>query len=255
MSIASKTSKTVLPELGVQLNYEAACLAVAEANNVLEVLPIHKKALVMKLHAKLAKDKQMRANAMAIAWRAERRLGQIMKELADAGRRAPPGQPPKTIGIFDTPMFKTPSLAETGIDKNLAKRARRAAEPSDEEFEEIIEETFNPPPKPREHRPRRVKVFEVMEDMPLGAFQYHARVAISLAESDYSNLVVDDDVLTLARRAAEAWATCVKQMEERRPAGASSTVKNAPAVRVPLSPPFDLGEELQTERDEARNSR
>ena len=102
---------------------------------------------------------------------------------------------------------------------------------------------FNPPAKPREHRWRPVKVFEVMEETPLGAYQYYAGVAISIAESDYSNLVVDDEVLTLARRAAEAWATCVKQMEERRR-----------AVSVPCSPAsFDLGEELRAERDETRD--
>ena len=254
MSNASKTSKAIaLPKPGVLLRYEAACRAVAEAKNVLEVLPIRNKALAMKLRAQLAKDKKMRAYAMAIAWRAERRLGQIMKEQAKAGSRAPPGRPPNKIEGSD-PISKPPSLAKTGIDKNLAKRARRAAEPSDEEFEEIIEETFNPPPKPREHRWRRVKVYKVMEDTPLGAFQYHAGVAISIAESDYSHLVVDDEVLTLARRAAEAWATCVKQMEERRRAGPSLTVEDARAASVPCSPaPFDLGEELRAERDEARD--
>src|SRR4029079_4568991 len=99
MSNASKTSKAIaLPKPGVLLRYEAACRAVAEAKHVVEVLPIRNKALAMKLRAQLAKDKKMRAYAMAIAWRAERRLGQIMKEQAKAGSRAPPGRPAKKSG-------------------------------------------------------------------------------------------------------------------------------------------------------------
>ena len=106
MSNASKTSKAIaVPKPGVLLKYEAACRAVAEAKNVVEVLPIRNKALMMKLRAKRAKDKQMRAYAMAIAWRAERRLGQIMREQAKAGSRAPPGRPPNKIEVVD-PAFQ-----------------------------------------------------------------------------------------------------------------------------------------------------
>jgi phage N-6-adenine-methyltransferase len=53
--------------------------------------------------------------------------------LAKAGR-------PKKIGVTDTPISELPTLAEAGIDKNLAKLARKCAAVPEEKFESILAE-------------------------------------------------------------------------------------------------------------------
>jgi hypothetical protein len=57
--------------------------------------------------------------------RAERRLGEMMAEQKATVGLAPPGRP--KIGVSETPISKPPTLAEAGIDKNLAKKARKLA--------------------------------------------------------------------------------------------------------------------------------
>jgi hypothetical protein len=75
---------------------------------------------------------------------AERRLGQLMAaQKEDIGFNAGTAGRGRPIlgGVSDTPP-KTdgrPTLAEAGIDKNLAKKARLAAALSEEEFEEVKE--------------------------------------------------------------------------------------------------------------------
>lgn len=85
--------------------------------------------------AQQAKNKALEADAAAIRLRAEMRLGDMMKEqwevvgknrgTAGAGRPKLGGSvlvPPKT-----GPLGAAGTLAEAGIDKHLADRARKAA--------------------------------------------------------------------------------------------------------------------------------
>ena len=78
--------------------------------------------------------------------RAERRLGEMM-----AGQKATVGLAAGTRGQLvgrdasggipkNPPEKDVPTLAEAGIDKNLAKRARTFGGLSDEEFEEAVKE-------------------------------------------------------------------------------------------------------------------
>ena len=77
----------------------------------------------MQAYAKQAKDKQMEADAWEIRKRAEHRLGEMMEEQRETVGLNEGGRP-KT-GSRDDPVSK-PTLADAGIDKHLADRARRA---------------------------------------------------------------------------------------------------------------------------------
>jgi hypothetical protein len=82
----------------------------------------------------------MLADAEEIKARATRRLGQLM-----AQQKATVGvNPGVKVGIGPRQVIEkptdTPTLADAGIDKNLAHRARQAAAISDAEFERVVAE-------------------------------------------------------------------------------------------------------------------
>ena len=124
--------------------YDTAVQAIAAARAVDEVLHIRDLAAAQAAYARQARDRAMLEDAVEIRVRAERRLGELMAAQRDAdllhrGGRPPRSKPPKT-GLPDNPVLQPLSLAEAGIDKNLADRARRVAALSHKAFAEQIRE-------------------------------------------------------------------------------------------------------------------
>ncbi|TBF29317.1 hypothetical protein [Rhizobium ruizarguesonis] len=76
--------------------------------------------------ARQAKNKELEADAAEIRMRATRRLDQMRQGQKETIGLAKAGRPPK-IGVSETPII--PTLAEAGIDKNLAKESRRLGAP------------------------------------------------------------------------------------------------------------------------------
>jgi hypothetical protein len=123
--------------------YEEARRALALARRVDEVKDIRDKAVALSVYAKQAKDGELIAHATAIRKRAERRLGELMDDERKSGKLAK-GARVKGIGRRggkrgspDVPR----SLADQGIDKHLADRARKAAAMSEDKFEEQVART------------------------------------------------------------------------------------------------------------------
>lgn len=125
------------------INYDTARRALAEAVRIDEVRAIHDQAMALKACAKIARDQQMELDAAEIRVRAERRLGEIMKEQAKTVGKAKGGDKggkrPKA-GLRKNPANAPPTLTEAGIDKNLAHRGRKAAKLSTKEFENEVAE-------------------------------------------------------------------------------------------------------------------
>ena len=109
-------------------NHVAARRALAEAVRIDEVKDIRNKAVAMQVYAKQAKDGVLIAHATEIRKRAERRLGEIIESERKAGKLAK-GAREKGVGRRGTRVIEKPalSLADRGIDKNLADRARKMA--------------------------------------------------------------------------------------------------------------------------------
>ena len=117
------------------MKYDAACRAVAEAHRIDEVKDIHDRAAALSLYARQARDGELIAHATRIRKRAERRLGELMEDDRKAGKLAKGtrGSPVKGARVASGP-----TLADQGVDKHLADRARKAAAMSEAKFEEQV---------------------------------------------------------------------------------------------------------------------
>jgi hypothetical protein len=125
--------------------YEAAKRALVECRSVDEVKDVRDKAMAMRIYAQQAKDHQLEEYAIEIRLRAERRLGEMMREM----EKATGGQPYQSTGLSKNPVGSS-TLAAQGIDKNLAHRARKMAQLSDQEFEAYTHKQTRPEkPKPK----------------------------------------------------------------------------------------------------------
>jgi N6-adenosine-specific RNA methylase IME4 len=111
--------------------YQAARNALALATRIDEVKHLRDKTLAMEVYAYQAKDKELVALSTEMKRRAQRRLGQLMA----VAEKARAGRPSKKIGVLKTPIL---SLAAQGIDKGLAKAARRDAAMPEPIFEASV---------------------------------------------------------------------------------------------------------------------
>lgn len=106
------------------VRFEAAAAALAAARAVDEVQAVSAAAERLRLYARQARDRSLLADATEIALRAERRLGELLAEARAAGMLARRGRP---ANCSEAEHFSPARLAEIGVDRKLAMRARRAA--------------------------------------------------------------------------------------------------------------------------------
>ncbi|APO53480.1 hypothetical protein LUI11_15415 [Bradyrhizobium diazoefficiens] len=117
------------------VKYEAARRALAEAAAVDEVLQIHDEWEAIRLAGKVAKDMELQVYAAKIRFRAERRLGELVREQKKTIGLAKGGQPYQSEREqVDRPA----TLAEAGVDRKLSARSQRIAEMDPAEFERAI---------------------------------------------------------------------------------------------------------------------
>jgi hypothetical protein len=113
---------------------------IATAVSVSAVKHVRDQWDVIAAYARKRKDKQIEADAREIRKRAERKIGELIAaQKATVGLNK--GGRPKT-GLLENPVSepKPFTLAEIGIDKNLANAARKEAAKSKEEFEADLAE-------------------------------------------------------------------------------------------------------------------
>jgi N6-adenosine-specific RNA methylase IME4 len=124
------------------VHYDAARRALSAARSVDEVKHVRGMAAQMRAYGQQAKDKQMLADAQELRDRAERKLGELMAEQSRTVGKANGAKGVGTsAGYKKTRTADAPAtLAEAGIDKNLAHRARRAAALSSAAFEDHVKQ-------------------------------------------------------------------------------------------------------------------
>ena len=120
------------------IKYEQACTALAAAKAVDEVKDIRDKAEAIRAYARQAKNKQLEVDAAEIRLRAERRLGEMLRDQKATVGLAKGGQPYQSTGAKTEPV--APTLADAGIDKKLSARAQKLAAVPEEKFEGMVAE-------------------------------------------------------------------------------------------------------------------
>jgi N6-adenosine-specific RNA methylase IME4 len=165
------------------VRYDAACRAIAEAKAVDEAKNIRDKAEAMRAYARQAKNKQLEVDAAEIRFRAERRLGQLMTAAKDAKQIAE-GRPPKNGSGGDP--FSRVTLAEAGIDKHLADRARKTAAVPDDEFEGIVGGW-----RDRVQKENERVVTNLLAAGQRAANKRTARAAVAPPQGKYGTIVID----------------------------------------------------------------
>ncbi len=132
---------TILPMPAETLalsRYDIACRALAAAKAVDDVMDVVAHADAVRVYARQAKNRQMEIDAAEIRIRAERRLGELMAAQAATIGTAKGAAEAGTNRGTTRVEIKPASLAEAGIDKNLAHRARTYAAVPSEEFETLL---------------------------------------------------------------------------------------------------------------------
>lgn len=133
-------------------NYEAMRTAIATCSRVDEIADLADKAVAAQAYFRQSQDVENEMEASRIRVRAERRLGEILKAMAERGERA-------TRGDAETAMSRgATSLAELGIPRDRASRAMQLADVPQEQFDAALAE-------PAVAQPRRI-LREIREPTP-----------------------------------------------------------------------------------------
>lgn len=120
-------------------HYDAAQRALAAAVKIDEVQSVRDQAARFQLYARQAKDRNLLADAMALQFRAERRLGEMLIEAKQAGQISRGGRPRAKTDSPAEQVSATVTLLEAGIDRKLSAKAQKLAQVPEEEFAEILE--------------------------------------------------------------------------------------------------------------------
>lgn len=158
------------------VRYDTACRAIAEARSVDEVKSLLDGAAALRAYARQAKNKTLEADAFEIRMRAERRVGQLIAaQKASVGLSegtAGKGRPPIGGSVADPPKDPRPTLAEAGIDKHLADRARKLTKAAEDEFERKLVEA-------------RARILETSERVRVDLFPSGAHVGKNSGDNEW----------------------------------------------------------------------
>jgi hypothetical protein len=115
--------------------YNAAKKALAEAYSIDEVKDIRDKAVAMRMYAMQARDRVLIDQATEIRLRAERRAGQLLKEMEKNTGARGSGSNQHKVRSHDA---TAPKLSDLGINKSQSSRWQKLADIDDDEFEGVV---------------------------------------------------------------------------------------------------------------------
>lgn len=116
------------------IRYETARTALAECQRVDEVKDIRDKSMAMEAYARQAKDTGLMQMAAEIKVRAERRLGEMLREQKETVGLNQGGRPAETPSKPE----RVSTLSDVGIDYKLSMRSQQLAAMPEHHFETAI---------------------------------------------------------------------------------------------------------------------
>jgi N6-adenosine-specific RNA methylase IME4 len=112
--------------------YDRACRALAEAHSVDEIKGIRDHAAAVAAAAKIARNGDLVRQATEIKLRAERRAGELLREMVEIGAREDGGRPKRS---HDATVLK---LDDLGVSKSQSSRWQKLAELELRDFEAAV---------------------------------------------------------------------------------------------------------------------
>jgi hypothetical protein len=110
---------------GELVRYDAMCHAIAAAYRVDEVKDIRDKAMALEMYARLAQNTEAERQACEIRLRAERRMGQLLRDMEKER-----GRPAKAS--------RRATLSDLGVSRNQSSRWQKLADMPDEQFDRAL---------------------------------------------------------------------------------------------------------------------
>jgi hypothetical protein len=107
--------------------YDAARRALAEAHRIDEVKSIRDKWVAMQAYAQQAKDTSLITKATEIRMRAERRAGELLRDMAERKERHSGRGHTRTVGSRAATPRTEPKLSDLGINKTQSSRTPRSS--------------------------------------------------------------------------------------------------------------------------------
>jgi hypothetical protein len=119
--------------------YDAAKRALAEAHRVDEVKRIRDEAVAIQAYAQQAKDTSLITKATEIRMRAERRAGELLRDMAERKERHSGRGHTRTVGSRAATPRPEPKLSDLGINKTQSSRWQALAVLDTGTFESKLE--------------------------------------------------------------------------------------------------------------------
>jgi hypothetical protein len=223
----------------VQLvKYEAAKQAViealAETTDLEEACGIRNQAIVIKKLAQLKEDRALIDTATEIRLRAQRRIGQLLKEMAKRSERDP-GRGGDRKSRSHNATVKPKTLDDLGLNKSESSRCQKVADFSEEEFKE---------------RTRDAKARAAGVRVSLSANQSldhrdklirHLKSAIRRGEKEIMPFIddfrPDDEIDCLFDRMAKVWGFIARERGKKRTQQAAEAELELEPDEVPADEP------------------
>ena len=132
------------------VRYDAMCLAIAESHRVDEVKDIRDKMIAIEAYAKQARNLDAENKAAEIRIRAERRTGELLREMKEAGQRQTKGDNGRNSRAMSRattlPPTPPPSLKDLGITRDQSSKWQQLANVPQKEFERAVNGDGGPKP-------------------------------------------------------------------------------------------------------------